>query len=143
MSSSNWGSFTWRFEIPPGNSAFVVPFDSTRNIFEQLLASQAANPAPGVLRGKKRRAMISYTILTTGQNVTVNEQDRTAFAGTNADWSTQGGAAGTATVTAGTPTVREFRPLSPDWRVLVTAGATGPTTLVFDSTISYTEDFGG
>lgn len=141
MSTSNWGSFAFRFAVVPGNSAYVIPWDSTRLVPEySSIAAGGAALAPGSFRGHRRRAMISYSVLCTDQNVTYSEQVLTGNAGTSADWDTQG--TGTGTVTAGTETVREFRPLCPDWRLLITAGATGPTTCLVWGTVAYTEDFG-
>ena len=142
MSASNWGSFAFRFQVAPGNSAFVIPFDSTRLAAEYAsIASGGAALAPGDYRGRLRNAKIGYSVLCTTQNVTVDEQVLTGNAGTSADWDTQG-ASPSATVTAGTEEIAEFRPLAPDWRILITAGATGPATLIVRGQISYTEDFG-
>jgi hypothetical protein len=104
------------------------------------IASGAAALAPGRLRGKYPTPKIAYTVRCTTQNVTFDEQVLTGNAGTSADWETQG--TGTGTVTAGTTTVREFRPEAPDWRILITAGATGPATCIIHATATFTEDFG-
>lgn len=131
--------FSLRFEAPPGNSSFVVPWDSTRGILGLVYASEAANPAPGPRRGQYDKKKIKYTLLVTGQNVTIDEQLLVGNAGTNADWVTQGAQVA---VVAGTPVSREFKHISTDGRLLVGAGATGPTTLIFRGTIEDTSDYG-
>ena len=47
------------------------------------------------------------------------------------------------TVTAGTTVPREFKPLSPDHRILITAGATAPTELIIQLTLLYAPNYGG
>lgn len=142
MSASNWGSFAFRFEIAPGNSAFVIPWDSTRLVPTYAsIAAGGADLAPGSFRGRLRSAKVAYTVKCATNDVTYADQILTGSAGTSADWETQG-ASGTATVTAGTTSVHEFRPEAPDWRILITAGATGPTTCVIRGTVTFTEDYG-
>lgn len=137
-------AFSIRFTVPPGNSAFVVPWDSTRGpegISHASIAAGADLLAPGRKRGRFPRKLIIYTIKTTGQNVTVDEQVLTGVAGTSADW--ESSATGTFTVTAGTASPREFKTGGTDHRILVTAGATGPTTLVLEGDVVDHADFGG
>lgn len=137
-------AFDFRWTTIPGNSGLVIPFDSTRGPHGMTYAAIAAGGsylAPGSMRGKYRAALIRYTVKTTTQNVTGDEQVLTGVAGTSADWETQG-AAGQYTVTAGTTTVREFKPLASDWRLLFTAGATGPATIVVAGVVVYTPDYG-
>lgn len=132
-------AFDLRFDIPPGNAAFVVPWDSTRGIEGLIYASEAANPAPGRLRGRYSKKKIKYTLLVTGQDVAIDEQLLIGNAGTNADWVTQGAQV---PVVAATPVSREFKAIATDQRILVTAGGTGPTTLVFRGTVEDTADYG-
>lgn len=134
-------SFTWT--TVPANSQVVVPIDTTR-LGRGATTSIATNSAfliPGTDRNVWNGACLRYTILTTGQNVTCLEQVLTGAANAAADWETQG-AAGSVTVTAGTTSTREFKPLAPDWRLRIDAGATGPTTLVLKCVITWGEDSG-
>lgn len=131
----------------PGNSAYVIPIDSTRGLIQGTTASIASGStylAPGTLRHRWAKAVVSYSVYCTGQNVTVNEQVLRGVAGTSADWETYGGTSvGQFTVTASaTTTEREFTPGNSDFRILVTAGATGPTTLVVRIMVHFTTDRG-
>ncbi len=143
--SSDWGSFAFKWTAVPGNSQIVVPWDSTRgaaNMLWTAVAAGAASLVPGPWRGKFTMAVVRYSILCTGQNVTLAEQVLTGNAGTAADWETQG-AAGAATIAAGTTSVREFKPLAPDWRIMITAGATGPTLFTVWGDAAYSPSYGG
>lgn len=128
---SMYDDLTYVFTTVPGNNAFVVPWDSTR-VADMQAASLAAGSvylAPGKDRGRFVKSVIAWSCETTGQNVTVDEQVLTGVAGTSADWVTQG--SGTVTITAAAaPTQREFTPGNADSRLLVSAGATGPTTII-------------
>lgn len=138
-------AFDFRWTTLPGNSGYVIPFDSTRGPHGMTYSAIAAGGsflAPGGMRGKYRAALIRYTVKCTTQNVTVDEQILTGVAGTSADWETQNGASGTYTVTAGTTADSEFKPLSSDWRLLITAGATAPSALVVTGVVVYTPDYG-
>jgi hypothetical protein len=136
--------YDFRFETPPGNSAFVVPFDTTRGpalISYASLAAGSAFLAPGDWRGKCSPCVVKYMITVTGQAVTLDEQFRTGIAGTSADWTSQ--ASGSAVpVPVTVPQPREFTVNGPDGRILITAGATGPTTLVIWGTVYQTNDRG-
>lgn len=134
-------SFATRFTVAPGNSQYVVPWDTTRGIEGFLSTAQASNPAPGGKRGAFAGKLLRYTIRCTGQNCTVDEQILSGNAGTNADWETQE-TTGNYTLTASTTAVREFKWLNGDARVLVTAGATGPTTFFFYGTVVDAPDHG-
>lgn len=136
-------SFNWT--VKPGNSAFVIPLDSTRGLINGANASIASGStylAPGPNRGRWAGAKIMWTANCTTQNVTLDEQIMTGTAGTSADWETQNGSSGTHTITAGTTAIGEFKPLAGDFRLLVTAGATGPGALTMKITVVWTEDFG-
>lgn len=136
--------FSIGFTVPPGNNAFVIPWDSTRGPIEITHASIAAGSAylaPGPRRGRYDGKIIRYSIKCTSQNCTVDEQILTGSAGTSADWESQG-TTGTYTLTAGTTATRDFKPLAADHRILVTAGATGPASLVLRATLITSADFG-
>ncbi len=127
----------------PANSQFSVVIDSTRRLFnsQASVASGAAGLVPGQYRGAWSGAHIRYSALCTVQNVTLLLQDLTGVAGVAGDWETQG-AAGSVTVTAATTAVGEFKPLTADFRILVQAGGTGPTTCVVRVTMLNGEDYG-
>jgi hypothetical protein len=135
--------------VAPGNSEFVVVFDTTRGLAYTTQASVATGGAALVplstdsrgRRGAYAGAAIRYSALCTVQNVTLLEQDLTGVGGVAGDWETQG-TAGSVTVTAATTAVGEWKPLTDDFRVVVQAGATGPTTCVVKLTITWGEDFG-
>lgn len=131
--------FSLTFTAVPGDSAFVVPWDSTRGIEGIVYASEAANPAPGPKRGRYAGKKIAYTVEVTGQNVAIDEQLLIGNAGTNADWETQGAQV---PVVVGTRQSREFKHISTDGRILITAGGTAPATLVFRGTVQDTSDYG-
>ncbi len=132
-------SLTWT--VPPGNSGYVVLFDSTKGPANMSWSALTSNPAPGTWRGMYKGASYRYTIKTTTESVTVDEQVLTGSGTTNAAWETQG-AAGTFTVAAGTTAARNFLPLSPDHRILVTAGGTAPATLESQLEIVFSDDYG-
>lgn len=133
----------FRWIVPPGNNGFVIPFDTTRGPANMTWAAIAAGSAylvPGDWRAKFSGYIWSYSLRATTNDVTVDEQILTGNARTAADWETQG-VAGTFTATAGTTYPREFKPLTPDSRLLVTAGPTGPTALIVWGGL-YKRDFG-
>jgi hypothetical protein len=133
----------------PGNSQFVVVFDTTRGLAlgdQVAVASGNARLVPLSTDAKGRRgaftgAALRGTILCTTQNVTLLQQDLTGVAGAATDWETQG-TAGSVTITAGTTQPFEFKPLAPDWRLVVQAGATGPDSCVVKLAITWGEDYG-
>lgn len=123
--------FEFLCQVVPGNSGFLVPFDSTQGLHgSSVCKALAANPAAGSLRMRWPRSVVKYSVECTGQNVTVDEQVLTGVAGTNADWTTQTAGGTFTVVAAAAPTLREFTPGLSDFRVLVTGGATAPTTLI-------------
>lgn len=133
--------------VAPGNSQFVVVFDTTRGLMgtQDAVASGNARLVPlstdaGGRRSSFARPVLEYSALCTTQNVTLLQQDLTGVAGVAGDWETQA-AAGSVTVTAGTTAIGEWKPLTPDWRVVVQAGATGPATCVVKLTIAWGEDY--
>lgn len=127
----------------PANSQFTVVLDSTRRLFnsQASVATGAAGLIPGQYRGSWTGAHIRYSALCTTQNVTVLLQDLTGVGGVAGDWETQG-SAGSVTVTAGTTSVGEFKPLTADFRMVVQAGGTGPATCVVRVTVLWGEDYG-
>lgn len=134
--------------VAPGNSEFVVVFDSTRglNTSNASVATGAAGLVPLSTDNKGRRGMFSralvyYTALTTTQNVTLLQQVLTGVGGVAGDWETQG-SAGSVTITAATTSIGEFKPLGADWRIVVQAGATGPATCVVKLVVANGEDYG-
>jgi hypothetical protein len=137
---------SFRFTVPPGNSAFVIPMDSTRgpaNLSYASIAAGSSYLAPGPWRGKLVPAIVRYSIKSTTENVTLDEQVLTGVAGTSADWESQGTDGTAQTITAGTTAIREFKPLGHDWRLLITAGATGPTALVVVGELIFSSSYGG
>ncbi len=136
----------FRFTTPPGNNEFVIPFDTTRHCHALSTASLAAGSAflaPGPYRGLFAGVIWRLSVLCTGQNVTLDPQILVGNAGTAADWATQAATGIPATITAGTAGVYEFKPLAPDSRILVTAGATGPTTLIVQLDVIQNSTYGG
>jgi hypothetical protein len=131
--------FSLRFTVPPGDNAFVVPWDSTRGILGLVYASEAANPAPGAQRARYDKKKVKYTIVCAGASASFDEQILIGNAGTNADWETQGAQV---VLADGVRQAREFKPIATDHRILVTAGGTGPTTFVYRGTIEDTSDYG-
>ena len=135
-----------RWTVVPGNSGFVIPFDSTRGPHDMTwgaIASGSAYLAPGKMRGVYAGMKAAMSIRCTGQNVQADWQIKTGNAGTSADWESQGGAGvGVHTVTAGTTFTGEFKPLAPEWRVLLTAGGAGPTTCEVEMHIMPSADHG-
>jgi hypothetical protein len=127
----------------PANSQFTVVLDSTRCLTnsQASVASGAAGLIPGSFRGRWTGGIVSYSALTTTQNVTLLLQDLTGVGGVAGDWETQG-AGGSVTVTAGTTSVGEFKPLTSDFRVVVQAGATGPATCVVRLKVEWSGDYG-
>jgi hypothetical protein len=129
----------------PGNNEFVVVLDSTHRLHTGTTASVATGSAylaPGAYRNAWAGAIVKYTVRSTTQGVTALDQILTGNAGTAADWETQG-ASGTHAVTAGTTTVVEYKPLAADWRLVIQAGATGPSALVVQVSVTFGgSDFG-
>src|SRR4051812_34062046 len=98
----SWPNEPIIWTLVPGNSGFVVPYDSTRDIADLsavALSAGSAYLAPGRKRSQRMGAVYGYTVKCTGQNVVVDEQILTGVAGVAADWETQG--PGTFTVTVG------------------------------------------
>lgn len=127
----------------PGNSEYVLLCDSTYGIptDAQAIASSATDIVPG---GDGPNSYVGGRlmgwILSTGQDVTAYFQIRTGVAGTAADWTTDPsgpGTAGVMTVTAGTVSNFSWRPNARDFRILVVAGATGPTTLTAEANLIF------
>lgn len=138
------GIIDFTYTQKPGNSGFVIPIDSTRGLVESTggpILAGSAFLAPGSFRYKWPRRIVTWTIKAATQNVTLDEQVLSGIAGTSSDWETQG-AAGTHTITAGTTATGEFKPLSPDWRILITAGATGPSACIIKITSTFSSDYG-
>lgn len=129
----------------PGNSQTVVVFDSTygSGLVNQasVNASTGSSLTPGPYRNRYAGAIVGITVKCTTQNVTLLEEVLTGTAGTSSDWEAQG-SAGTNTVTAGTTSVLEFKPLAADWRIRVLAGATGPGACTVRIRVVWGEDYG-
>lgn len=125
--------------VAPGNSATVVPLDSTWGLAFGSQASQHASTGaylvPGPFRNKWSKAIVNYTILTTGQNVTVLDQELTGVAGVAGDWETIAGGSHTATASTTLPVT--FTTRSADWRIRIDAGGTGPTTCVVKISVTW------
>lgn len=134
----------FRWEVVPGNNGFVIPFDTSRGPIlgtQAAIAAGSAFLAPGDYRGRYSPCVVKYTITVTVQPVTLDEQLRTGIAGTSADWTSQ--ASGAAVVVPVTvPQPREFTVNGPDGRILITAGATGPTTVIIWGAVYQTNDRG-
>ena len=135
----------FKWTTVPANNQVVVPLDSTRwpsgPTASTSIATNSPLLAPGLDRGFLAGCIVRFSVLCTGQNVTVLEQILTGNAGTSADWETQG-ASGTIAVVAGTTQPLEWKPATPDFRLRIDAGATGPTTLVLQIELVWGEDFG-
>lgn len=127
----------------PANSEFSVVLDSTRGLAnsQASVATGGAGLVPGNFRNRWGGAIVRYSALTTTQNVTLLQQILTGVGGVAGDWETQG-SAGSVTVTAGTTAVGEFKPLTPDWRLVVQAGGTAPATSVVRVQVLFGEDYG-
>lgn len=117
----------------PGNNGYTILVDSTRYLMEPR-GPHTANPDPGRFRGKWSGWRVEGGIATTGQDVTLLFQileDRTATAA--ASWKTDTTTApgsGSVTITAAADAYRfNWMPNGSEFRVLVDAGATGPTTM--------------
>jgi hypothetical protein len=133
----------FRFEVVPGNNAFIIPFDTSRGpiLSQASIAAGGALLAPGDYRGRYSPCVVKYAITVTVQPVTLDEQVRTGIAGTSADWTSQ--AAGSAVPIAITvPVLREFTVNGPDGRILISAGVTGPTTCIIWGAVYQTNDRG-
>lgn len=133
-----------RWTAVPANNGICVLFDSTRGpglMSSAGVLTGSSFLAPGPHRGLYAGYGIRYTIRVTGNNCTGDEQIKTANAGASTDWETQG-ATGTYTITAGTTVTREFKPMGGEWRLILTAGATAPTTVFFEAVIYPIEDWG-
>lgn len=130
--------FTVNCTVAPGNSATVIPIDSTWGLAQGSQASQNASTGafltPGPYRNMWPRVTVAYTVATTTQNVTALDQELTGVAGTSSDWET--GSAGTHAVTAGTTLPVVFTPRSGNWRIRIDAGGTGPATCVVKVTVT-------
>jgi hypothetical protein len=134
--------FSFRSTAIPANGEFVVPVDSTwgpQGLAYASIATGHAKLVPGPWRGHYGTAVIKYSALCTGADVTIADQVITGNAGTAADWETQGS---TFTVTAGgAAQLREFTPGTVDWRVrATTAGVV--TALTIWGTVYRTSDRG-
>ena len=136
-----------RWTVPPGNSGYVIPFDSTRGPHGMVQAAIAAGSAylvPGPMRGKYAGFGYRITVYSSDQAVTLEEQCLMRNGNAAADWVTQGGAGvGSHTVASGVEFTGDFLPMGSDHRLLVTAGATAPTLLVVNVTLFRTADYGG
>lgn len=119
----------------PGNSQIVPLIDTTywRDTGNWPAAASAA--APGKSRGQLGGYRITGTVKPTGQSVTVTFQILTNPTGTTsaafeADVNVSGtGGTGSVVVASGSTQPFSWLPPTPDWRIIITAGATGPTTL--------------
>lgn len=119
----------------PGNSQIVPVIDTTYWNNTAPWAAAASAAAPGKSRGALGGYRVTGSVACTGQNVTLTFQILTNPSGTTnaafeADTNVSGtGGTGAVTVVAGTTQPFSWLPTTPDWRIIITAGATGPTTL--------------
>lgn len=116
----------------PGNSQFVMVLDSTRRLIT-LPTAGAARSVPGSFRSVWGNGRVRGTITPATQGVTVNlllMTDPTVT--TNAAWSvdTTAQSSGAVTAAAGTATLIDWSPRTPDWAVEVQAGGTAPSAIV-------------
>lgn len=132
----------------PANSQVVVALDSTYGLYlgsqATMDASTGAYLTPGQYRNKWPHPVLKITAKCTTQNMTLTFDILTGVAGAAADWETQGGAGvGSHTITAGTTSTFEWKPLAGDWRVKYTAGADNPDACtVRISMVNPTTDYG-
>lgn len=119
----------------PGNSQITPVIDTTYWNDSPPWAPAAAAAPPGKSRGQLAGGRITGTITPVAQNATVTfllltDPSGTTAAAFEADVNVSGtGGTGSAVITAGSTFTYSWLPTSPDWRVIVTAGATGPTAL--------------
>lgn len=119
----------------PGNSQIVPIIDTTYWQAGGTWGPAASAAAPGLSRGQLAGARITGSVTPTGQNVTITFQILSNPAGTTsaafeADVNVSGtSGTGSATITAASTFTYSWLPVTPDWRIIITAGATGPTTL--------------
>lgn len=128
-----------RWTTVPGNLGYVIPFDSTYNLTDVLnrgaLAAGSAYLAPGPKRGQFPNWTLKGVCRSVGgSDIAVAMQSRTLNAGTSGDWETDSG--GTMTITAGGAGAPfHWHAAGIDFRLLLTAGATGPTSLLVEITL--------
>lgn len=137
-------ALNFEYTVVPAANESVVVLDSTRGLITNANASITTGNAylvPGNFRNRWAGAIIRYTVKAVTQNVTATDQILTGVAEAAADWETQG-AAGSHTVTAGTTSVIEFKPLAADFRVKIDAGGTAPDSLTVRVSVVWGEDYG-
>lgn len=121
--------------VLPGNSQKTPLIDSTYWNYAPHWAPATNIPAPGFSRGALGGRRITGTVLPTVQNVTLSFYLLTNPSGTtNAAWELDINVSGTSgtgsvTVTAGSTQPFSWLPPTPDFLIVVAAGATAPTAL--------------
>jgi hypothetical protein len=133
-------------QMPVAAASQTVPlFDSTAWNDSPHFTSTATTPGPGRSRAVLCGGRVSGNITPVGQGVTVTfESLLDPSATTNAGFGVDPNApdAGTKVVAAGATYVFDWLPRFGDWRILVTNGATPPTTIASQVMITFDRNAG-
>lgn len=119
----------------PGNSQIVPVIDTTYWDNAPPWAAAASAAAPGKSRGALGGKRVTGSITPGGQAVTLTFQIMSNPGGTTsaafeADTNVSGtGGTGAVSVASNATQPFSWLPATADWRIIVTAGGTGPTTL--------------
>lgn len=117
----------------PANSGHVLLIDSTRRLIQSTISAAAAQ-APGTYRSAWKGARITGSIKPTAQTITVTFELLTTPSGTTSaafetDTNVTNTVGGVATVAAGSTFTFSWLPVTGDWRIRITAGATAPSSI--------------
>jgi hypothetical protein len=121
--------------VLPGNSQKTPLVDSTTWNAGGPWAPTTTLPAPDKSRGQLAGVRVTGTITPVTQGVTLTFELLTNPSGTTsaafeADVNVSGtGGTGSVSIAAGATQPFDWLPLTPDWRVYVTAGGTAPSAL--------------
>lgn len=124
--------------VIPANSQITPLIDTTYWNDTGPWASAASAAAPGKSRGQLAGMRVTLTYLCVTDNSTVTFQIMTNPSGTtnaafeaDANLDGNGGAMvnGVLTAVAGTTYPVSWLPVTPDWRIIITAGATAPSAI--------------
>jgi hypothetical protein len=123
---------SWRWSTSytlPLLNEYVILFDSTRSFYEKVANSTSLVATAGSYRMLHDGCRFDLIVGSTGQNVTFVRQIWNGSA-----WETV--SSGSDTLTAGTTYPYGWVPEAPDYRMYLLAGATAPTTVIFECTIT-------
>jgi hypothetical protein len=126
-------AFPCESTVIPGASETVLVLDSTRMKTPSAMPTAAVSGAssylaPGPDRGQFVGMIVSLVVSPVGQPVTVRLQSRVGATGTSSDWQSDDG--GDITAAADSHTPIQWEPAGNDWRVIVVAGGTPPSSLL-------------